>query len=123
MPDVQISRSDVEQLARKLDSLRSDFTDHEWTLLSAVFAVATEAIGPIQSGAADPGVVQAAGRPPASAPGGPLGSFTAGEDDEPSPVPGKIGRASLHDQVLESFTPGQDDDSSSGSGPDKIGRA
>lgn len=133
MPDLQISRSDIEQLARKLDSLGSHFTQSEWTLLSAVFALATEAIGATGSAAADPRP-PGAGRKAVVAPAAsPLASFTPGkdEDDEEGPVPDKIGQASLHDLVLRSFTPGQDEESGSdpGSGPDpdpgpdKIGRA
>ena len=126
MPDLQISRSDVEQLAGKLDSLGSHFTQSEWTLLSAVFALATEAIGTTGSAPAGPRR-PGAGRQAAAAP---LASFTPGTDeDDESLVPDKIGRASLHDLVLRSFTPRQDDASRSATGsgpdpgPDQIGRA
>ena len=129
MPDLQISRSDVERLARKLDSLGSHFTEPEWAVLSAVFALATEAVGATGSAAVDPSS-PGAGRQPAA---GPLASFTAGEDEDDGFVPDKIGQASLHDLVLRSFQPGPDETSGSGSGsgpgtgpdpgPDKIGRA
>jgi hypothetical protein len=132
MPDLQISRSDIEQLARKLDSLGSHFTQSEWTLLSAVFALATEAVGATGSAVADPRP-PGAGRPAVAAPAAsPLASFTPGKDeDDEGLVPDKIGQASLHDLVLRSFTPGQDEASGSdpgsgpgtGPGPDKIGRA
>ena len=126
MAGVQISRSDVEQLARKLDSLGSHFTESEWSMLSAVLAVAAEATGTAGADPADPGAA-GAGQQPAA----PLGSFSPGKDEEDDDfAPDKIGRASLQDQVLRSFTPGEDEEEpASGQGkgadpgPDKIGRA
>jgi hypothetical protein len=51
MSDVQFSRSDVDQLYQKLDTLRPHFTEHEQMLLSAIFAAATEALAPAQPAA------------------------------------------------------------------------
>ena len=130
MSELQISRSDVEQLARKLDSLGSHFTESEWAVMTAVFALATESIDPVEWPPADP---RAPGAPGAAAPALPLASFSPGQDeDDDGFVPEKIGHASLHGQVLRSFTPGPDAESDSdpgsgpgsgpGDGPDKIGR-
>lgn len=122
MSDMQISRSDIEQLAQKLDAIGPDFTNREWMVLSAVFAVATEAADQSGPGAGAAQSPADADRPAA------LRSWTADEEDgiEDDGTPGKIGRPSLHDQVLRSFTPEDDDDddgNDSGSASRKIGNA
>jgi hypothetical protein len=131
MPDVRISRSDVEHIAEKLDTLESHFTDHERAVLSAVFAAAATAIGRFGPEGAD---VHASGRssqppvadaqPEATAPAvrpQPFGAFTPGKDEEAGSPPDKIGNPTLREQLLSSFTAGEDE--GSGSTPDKIGRA
>jgi hypothetical protein len=118
MPDVRISRSDIEQLARKLDTLRGHFTADEWTLLSAVLDVAIEALGQPGSEGTEGEAAGAAGasRPTA------ISSYDAGTDLDPDPD--KIGN-SMYDHVLSSFTTGEEDGTSTDPGPepDKIGRA
>ena len=116
MSGVGISRSDVEQLARKLDTLRGHFAADEWTLLSAVLDAAIETMDrPGSAGTlGDDNGATGASRPAA------LTSYDPGTDTEPDPD--KIGN-SMTDHVLSSFTAGEEDDASSDPGPDKIGRA
>jgi hypothetical protein len=116
MPDVGISRSDIEQLARKLDTLRGHFTADEWTLLSAVLDAAIETLDRPGSAGAQGEENGAAG---ASRPAA-ITSYDPGTDTEPDPD--KIGN-SMADHVLSSFAAGEEDDASSDPGPDKIGRA
>jgi hypothetical protein len=89
---MSISGSDVEQLARKLNTLSGHFTADEWTLLCAVLDVAGEAVAPSGAKAAAPGA------PGPSTPGHVLASFTAEETDtsatKPPESPDKIGGAS-----------------------------
>jgi hypothetical protein len=115
MPDVGISRSDIEQLARKLDTLRGHFTADEWTLLSAVLDAAIETMD--RAGSAAEG--EAAGAAGMSRPAT-ISTYDPGSDAEPDPD--KIGN-SMYDHVLSTFTAGEEDDASSDPGPDKIGRA
>jgi len=116
MPDVGISRSSIEQLARKLDTLRGHFTADEWTLLSAVLDAAVETMDRPGAAAAEGAAAGTAGasRPPT------LTSFDPGTDPETDPD--KIGN-SMVDHVLSSFTADEEDEASSDPGPDKIGRA
>jgi hypothetical protein len=115
MADARISRSDIEQLAQKLDTLRGHFAADEWTQLSAVLGAAIETMGRPGSAGTEGAAAGAAGasRPPA------ITSYDPGTDTDPDPD--KIGD-SMYDHVLSSFTAGADE-TSTDPGPDKIGQA
>jgi hypothetical protein len=119
VPDMQISRSDIEQLAQKLDAIGPDFTDREWMLLAAVFAAATDAASRVRLGAGAEETAVNTSQPAT------LRSWTADDedDDEGDVRPAKIGRASLRDQVLRSFIPGDADEDDSQAASKKIGNA
>jgi hypothetical protein len=80
MPDARLSRTDVEQLARKLDTLRGHFAAKEWALLSAVLGAAVETIRP--PGPEEAGSAETAREAHQSAP---HVSYDPGPDSEPDP--------------------------------------